>query len=262
MKRFKDQVVWITGASSGAGEALVYEFDAEGAILIISARRENELERVKNNCSRPNEVTVLPLDLEKHDTLKQIAEKAVKRYGKIDLLFNNGGISQRALASETSPDVDKRLMNVNYLGAVHLTKAVLPHMLKRKQGHIAVMTSLTGKFGAPYRSAYAASKHALHGFFDSLRSEVHHLNIEITLVVSGYISTSIAENAFDGSGKSTQKKDVNIDGGMSPKVFAKKTIQGIFKNKNEITLGGKEKLGVYINRFFPALFAKIVRKQL
>ena len=262
MENFKNKIVWITGASSGTGEALTYAFDNEGAKLIISARRGAELERVRKNCSRPEDIFVLPLDLEKHDSLEQIAKQAISKYGYIDLLFNNGGISQRSLAADTSADVDIRLMDINYLGTVIITKAVLPYMIERKTGHIAVMTSLSGKFGVPYRTAYSASKHALHGFFDALRAELYKDNIKITLTVPGFIKTGIAENAFNNKGNAYKKTDPDIENGMLPEVFAQKAIKAIKKEKNELILGGKEKLGVYLKRFVPGLFAKILRNQL
>ncbi len=260
MGYFTNKIVWITGASSGAGEALAYAFADAGAKLILSARRREELERVKSNC-KSDEVQILPLDLEKHDELPQKAQKALNMFGKIDILFNNGGISQRSYAKDTVIEVDKRLMNINYFGAVILTKAVLPSMIARKSGHIAVMSSLTGKFGTPLRSAYAASKHALHGFFDSLRAEVHEDNIKVTIICSGYIRTNIAVNAFVGDGSAQNSNDPGIENGMLPEVFAQKSLKAISKHKNELTLGGKEKLGVYIKRFAPNLFAKIILKQ-
>ncbi len=262
MKTIKNKVVWITGASSGVGEALVYEFNREGAILIISARRQDALLKVKQQCTYPENVEVLPLDLEKHDKLPELAHKALKLHNRIDLLFNNGGISQRALAHETDLSVDKRLMDINYFGAIIITKSILNAMQKQGGGHIAVMTSLAGKMGIPYRSAYAASKHALHGFFDSLRVEMHQYNIKVTLITSGYIKTNIAHNAFNAKGDACEKADMGIENGMSAEVFAKKAVRAIKKNKQELLLGGKEKFGVVVKRFFPKLLNKIMRKQL
>lgn len=258
--KFKNKIVWITGASSGAGEALAYQFASEGANLIISARREKELRRVKRNIKNV-EVRIIPLDLEKHKDLPEIAEKALAEFGRIDVLFHNGGISQRSLANETCTEVDKRLMNINYFGAVILTKAILPTMIKRQTGQIAVMSSLTGKFGTPLRSAYAASKHALHGFFDSLRAEVHEHGIGITIICSGYIRTGIAVNAFTGNGSAQNTNDPGIENGMPPEVFAEKAVRGVYNQRHELIMGGKEKLGVYLKRFTPRLFDKIIQKQ-
>jgi len=262
MISYKDKVVWITGASSGTGEALTYAFAKEGSKLIVSARRRDALERVRANCPQPDRVFVLPLDLENHQSLPDKAEQALTHFGGIDLLFNNGGISQRSLAKDTQTVVDKRLMDINYMGPVILTKSILPYMVEQKRGQIAVMTSLAGKFGIPYRSAYAASKHALHGFFDSLRPEVHAYNIGITLIASGYIRTSIAQNAFNESGKPAQKNDAGIENGMSPAYFANMAMQALKRHKRELLLGGKERMGVYLKRFAPGMLANLLRKQL
>ncbi len=257
---FSQKVVWVTGASSGVGEALVYAFAQAGAKLIISARREEELFRVKKNIPIAD-VKILCLDLEKHDELPDKAQKALSFFGHIDILFNNGGISQRSLAKDTLTEVDKRLMNINYFGAVILTKAILPSMLSRKSGHIVVMSSLTGKFGTPLRSAYSASKHALHGFFDSLRAEIYSDNLNVTIICSGYIRTNIARNAVLGDGSAQLANDPGVENGMTPEQFAQKALLAITKQKNELLLGGKERFGVYLKRFVPNLFAKIIRKQ-
>jgi len=259
---FKNKIVWITGASSGVGEALVYKFHEQGAIIIISARRESELERVKKNCNKTTqEVFILPINLENHDELIAKAKIAINKFGKIDILFNNGGISQRSLVKDTIIDVDKRLMNVNYFGTIILTKAVLPSMLENKSGHIVVMSSLAGKFGTPLRSAYSAAKHALHGFFDSLRAEVYKENICVTIICSGYIKTNIAINALTDNGLPQNQTDKGIENGMLPEKFAEKALKAIYNKNQELLLGGKEKLGVYLKRFFPKLFSKIIRKQ-
>lgn len=262
MEITENTVVWITGASSGTGEAMAYAFSQYGARLILSARREEALNEVKNKCAFPEKVKVLPLDLEQHDELPQKAQQALGMYGKIDILFNNGGVSQRSLAAETDFSVDKRLMDINYFGAVILTKSVLPILTKQGSGHIAVMTSLAGKFGIPYRSAYAASKHALHGFFDSLRAEVYQYNIKVTLITSGYIKTDIAHNAFNAKGDASRKADPGIENGMPAELFAKKAVNAVRHNKQELLLGGSERFGVILKRFFPRILNRVVRNQL
>ena len=258
---FKNKIIWITGASSGTGEALTYAFDKEYATLIISARRKDELERVKSNCQNKNNIFILPLDLEKHSELNSKADIVLQKYDKIDILFNNGGISQRSLAVNTNFEVDKKLIDINYLGTVALTKAVLPSMIKNKAGHIVVMSSLTGKFGTPLRSAYSGSKHALHGFFDSLRAEVFDKNIYITIICAGFIKTNIAKNALTENGGIQKHDDPSTEAGMLPEYFAQKTLVAIKNKKQELTIGGKEKLGVYVKRFFPKIFSNIIRKQ-
>ncbi len=259
---YKDKVIWITGASSGVGEALVYAFNKEQARLIISSHEPEELERVRNNCTFEKEkILVLPFDLSEHDKIPEIAEKGINQFKRIDILFHSGGVSQRALAQDTTIATDKKIMDINYFGTIILSKSILPTMIKQKSGHIAVMTSLAGKFEIPLRSAYAASKHALHGFFDTLRAETHQYGIKITLFCPAYIKTNIAVNALTGSGKAQNHNDPGAEKGTPPEAFARMALQAIKKGKMEVVSGGKEKYGVYIKRFFPRRFAKIIRKR-
>ncbi|QSE99271.1 SDR family oxidoreductase [Fulvivirga lutea] len=255
--KLENKVIWITGASSGIGEALVHAL-AENNQLIISARRESVLQQIQ--AKYPENIKVLPLDLGDLDSLKSKADSAIKLFGKVDLLINNGGISQRSLAAKTDLSVDKKLMDVNYLGTIALTKALLPHFQEKKAGRIAVVTSLVGKFGTPYRSGYAASKHALHGFFDALRAEVYQDNIKITMVCPGFVKTNVSVNALTEDGSTLNEMDSAQANGMPADIFAKKMIRAIEKNKAEVNIGGKEVYGVYLKRFFPALFNKVVRR--
>lgn len=259
---FKNKRVWITGASSGIGEALALAFAEYGTHLILSARNEVEINRVAAICSKAGaaSVVVQPLDLERHDQIPGIVEIVLKKVGKVDVLVNNGGISQRALAKETSLDVDKKLMAVNYFGTVALTKALLPNMLMHQLGHIVTITSLTGKFGSPYRSSYAASKHALHGFFDSLRAEIEDAHIKVTLICPGFVHTNVSKNALTGDGSKLGTMDEATEKGMEPDRLAHKILQAIENGKEEAYFGGKEVLGVYLKRFFPHYFAKMIRK--
>ena len=209
MSSLRNRVIWLTGASSGIGEALTYELAKKGARLIISARRKEELEKVKGNCDSAAQanIRILPLDLTVTSTLSLSVEAAVQTFGHIDILINNGGISQRSFVKDTSLDVDRRIMEVNYFGAIALTKFLLPHFLKQKGGHFVVVSSLTGKFGTPYRSGYAASKHALHGFYDSLRAELWKENIKVTMIAPGFIHTPITLSALTGDGSPLNKMD-------------------------------------------------------
>lgn len=259
---FSKKTIWITGASSGIGEALTYEFAKLGAKIVISARRANELERVKNNCPKPQKITTQALDLAKHGEINGIAQKVLEEAGHIDILVNNGGISQRSLAKETPLEIDKKIMDINFFGTICLTKAVLPSMIERKSGHIVVQSSLTGKFGAPLRSAYAASKHALHGFFDTLRTEVYTENIFVSIICAGYVRTNVSINAITASGNAQNSMDPETDKGMSPEYLAGRIINAIKNKKEELVVGGKETLGVYLKRFFPKWFSKIIRKQM
>jgi len=259
---FKNKRVWLTGASSGIGEALSIALAERGAQLILSSRNEVDLNRVGAACSKAGAAAVLiqPLDLEQHNTIPGIAEMILNKVGKVDILINNGGISQRALAKDTTLEVDKKLMAVNYFGTVALTKALLPNMLMHQLGHIVTITSLTGKFGSPYRSSYAASKHALHGFFDSLRAEMNDAHIKITLICPGFVHTNVSKNALTGDGAKLGTMDEATEKGMAPEHLAHKILQAIEQGKEEAYFGGKEVLGVYLKRFFPHYFSKMLRK--
>jgi short-subunit dehydrogenase len=258
---FKNKRVWITGASSGIGEALAQAFAAHGAHLILSARNEQELNRVAADCLSAGAASVLvqALDLGQHDAIPGIVQKVVQQVGKVDILLNNGGISQRSLAKDTTLDVDKKLMNINFFGTVALTKALLPNMLTHQLGHIVTITSLTGKFGSPMRSAYAASKHALHGFFDSLRAELGNTPIKVTLVCPGFVRTNVSVNALTGDGSKQNKMDDATDHGMQPDRLAQKILRAIETGKEEANFGGKEVLGVYLKRFFPGYFSRLIK---
>jgi short-subunit dehydrogenase len=262
MSKLNNKVIWLTGASSGIGEALAYALAKKKVKLILSARRKEELERVKGNCPAETQanIRVLPIDLSQSSTLQLSTQAAIQIFGHIDILINNGGISQRSLIKETSLDVDRRLMEVNYFGAVGLTKFLLPHFIRRKQGHFVVVSSLTGKFGTPYRSGYAASKHALHGFYDAVRAEHYPDNIKVTMICPGFIHTPITFAALTGNGSALNKMDEAQYKGKPADWCAGKIISAIEKNKEEVYIGGKEVWGAYIKRFFPSLFSKIIRK--
>jgi dehydrogenase/reductase SDR family protein 7B len=256
----KNKIVWITGASSGIGEALVYAYNKLGAKLIISSRNETELTCVKLNCINKETVQILVLDLEANGSLPAKAEQAIQLFGKIDLLINSGGISQRSLAMETDLTTEQRFMTINFWGTVILSKAVLQHMLKNGGGSIVAVSSLVGKFGTRFRSSYAASKHALHGYFDSLRIEIDHPNIHIMLACPGFIKTNVTINALTADGSSQGTMDKAQANGMPADVFASKLLKAIQAKKEEVYIGGKEVYGVLLKRLVPRLFSKIIKK--
>ncbi len=259
MNNWQGKVIWITGASSGLGEALAYEYAILGAKLILSARREQELERVKLNCQ--TEVLCIPFDLEVNDQFDVLAKHAIDYFGKIDVLINNGGISQRSEAIDTGLDIDRKIMEVNFFGNIALTKAVLPYMQAQQSGHIVPISSLAGKFGFYLRSTYSASKHALHGYYESLRLELEKDNIQITIICPAFVLTNISINALDKKGNKTNTLDTKQKNGMTAEVCAKKIIHSIHKKKKEVLIGNGEQIIVYIKRFFPALFYFIIKKQ-
>ena len=261
MTKIKDQVVWLTGASSGIGEALAYELSKEGAKLILSARRLSELERVQKQCANPDLTRVLVLDLSDPFSLSQKALEAQTFFGDIDILINSGGISQRDMAINTSLEVDRKIMEVNYFGSISLSKAVLPGMVRRKKGHHVVISSASGIVSTPLRSGYAASKHALHGFYDALRAEHFSDNIQVTIVCPGYINTSISLNALMGDGTNQNKMDDAQANGISAEACAKSILKAIKKDREEVYIAGiRELMGIYIKRFLPSLFSRIIRK--
>ncbi|MDT7831504.1 SDR family oxidoreductase [Flavobacteriaceae bacterium S356] len=258
---YVNKVVWITGASSGIGKALALHLAEQGAKLIVSSRKKEDLNKVKELCQDPDNIYVLDLDLAQHANFKEKAKEAIKAFGRVDVLVNNGGISQRSLVKDTSIDVDERIMNINYLGTIALTKAVLPHFIENQSGQFVVTTSIVGKIGTPLRSSYAASKHALHGFFDSLRAEVYNDKIAITLICPGYVTTNVSMNALTGDGTPQQTMDKATANGIKPERFAKLMVRAMSAKKEEAYIAGaKEKLGVYVKRWIPKLFSIMVRK--
>ncbi|WP_291400181.1 SDR family oxidoreductase [Daejeonella sp.] len=256
----KNKIIWITGASSGIGEALCYQLNQLGAKLIISSRNREALYQVKNNCKiNPLDVHVLPLDLENIDSLKELTNEAIKIFNKIDIIIHSGGVSQRSLALETELSVAQRIMNINFWGTIALSQHLLPSMLSKGSGHIVIISSLVGKFGTKFRSAYSASKHALHGYFDSLRTEIDP-NIKITIVCPGFIKTNVTINALTANGTKQNSMDDAQANGMPAEECAKQIIKAILSGKEEVYIGGKEKYGVLLKRFLPGLFTKIVKK--
>lgn len=199
--KLQTKTIWITGASSGVGEGMARVFHREGANIIISARRETELERVKASCSDgPGSVTVLPFDVANMAEVEEAAGHVLHNFQRLDVLVNNAGISQRSLACETSLEVDRRVMEVDFFGPVALTKAVLPRMIEQQSGHLVVTSSVAGKYGVPYRTAYCAAKHALHGFFDTLRMELLGDQIDVMLLVIAGVKSDVGLNALTGDG--------------------------------------------------------------
>jgi short-subunit dehydrogenase len=257
---FNEKVVWITGASSGIGEALAYQLAKEKAKLIISSKNIEGLEKVKENCLKTcSFCEVVHIDLEKPESIKEAFDKVMTLSSEIDVLINNGGISQRTLFSDTTIDVFRKIMEINFFGAVILSKYVLPVMLKNGGGHIVATSSISGKFGFNLRSAYAASKHALHGFFESLRLENYKENIRVTIVCPGRVRTNISLNALTADGKAHGKMDDGQDGGITAESCAKQILKAIRKNKKEVLIGGKELLMVHFKRFTPFIFNRIIR---
>lgn len=260
MSYFDKKVVWITGASSGIGEALAYTFAKRKAKLVLSARRQDELLRVKAACGLPEaDIFVLPLDVTNHAGFDAAAKKVIEHFGQIDILVNNAGLSHWSKLKDTSMDVIKTILNVNFLGSAGLTKAVLPFMLDKKKGNIVVISSILGHIVTPKQGAYNASKHALMGFFDTLRAELSGTGIKVLLVCPGFVRTNVAKNSLDRDGKPINKDNNLIAGGLDPLYVAEQVLKAIEVNREEIIIAGsKEKFAILIKRFFPFLFSKFI----
>ena len=262
MTKIKDKVILLTGASSGIGEALAYQLSEKGAKLIICARRKSELDRVRSNCKHPENTIPLALDLADSFGIAQKAKEAETFFGHIDVLINCGGVSQRDKAINTKLEVDRQIMETNYFGTIALTKALLPKMIERKSGHQVVITSAVGIVSTPFRSSYAASKHALHGFYDALRAEHYWDNLKVTMVLPGYIKTKISYNALMGDGSRQNKMDDTHVTGLTAEACAEGILKAIERNKEEVYIGGrKEVAAIYVKRFFPRAFSKLIRPE-
>lgn len=253
-----EKVVWITGASSGIGAALAKIYAEKGAKLILSSRRVPDLEKVKSECPNSENVKILPIDLNDFDKAAVEVQKAFDFFGTIDVLINNAGVSQRSLIADTQFDVFKKLIEIDYLGTVALSRALLPFFIKQGGGHYVVVSSVMGKYGSPFRSGYAAAKHALHGFFDVMRMEHQKDNIYVTMICPGFVRTPIAMNSLRGDGSVLGVDDLATRKGMKVEDFAQKMFRSVEQKKWEVSFGGKERLGVYLKRLSNKLLHSIV----
>ncbi len=252
------KTVWITGASSGIGEALALEYAKSNANLILSSRKKEALEVVAKKCQTPsNKVFVAPLDLADSSNFKAVISEVRSQFDRVDILINNGGISQRSLVLETPMEVDRRLFEINYFGTIHLTKLILPWMLETGGGNIVAISSISGKFGFPLRASYAATKHALFGFFETLGLEHIKDNIKTTMVCPGRIKTNFSLSALNSKGETTNEMDPGLANGMPASICAQRIAKAVRKNKREVWIGGKEILMVYFHKYLPWLFWKI-----
>ncbi|NLE63225.1 MAG: SDR family oxidoreductase [Bacteroidales bacterium] len=262
MKRFNNKVVWITGASSGIGKACAYAFAKEGAKLILTALEADLLEKVKTKCLESGAVdtVILPFDLSITAEINALAKNAFDCFGRIDILYNNAGISQRANTLDTDMHVIRKIMEVNYFAPVMLSKAILPLMLEQGGGQLVVTTSIAGRFGFPLRSAYSSSKHALYGFFETVQAEYYHQNIGVTIVCPGRVRTNISVYALEKDGTPHGKMDSGQASGITPDKAANIILSAVYHRKREVLVGSKELIMTYIKRFFPGVAARLARK--
>ncbi|MEZ5007858.1 MAG: SDR family oxidoreductase [Chitinophagales bacterium] len=262
MKYFNDKVVWITGASSGIGEAIVKQLAGYNTQIVISARNEDQLNQLKSSLNLLDErCLVVPLDLAETALLAAKTKEVINHFGRIDILINNAGLSFRGLVADTDLSVYRKLMEVNYFGTIELTKSVLPYMMEQKSGHIAVTTSIAGKVGTQIRSAYCGAKHALHGFFDCLRMEVYQNNIDVTIIVPGFVKTELTKKALTENGSEYDIVDDAILNGMTPEKCANIYLKSLANKKEEVIISeGKEIIAPYLKRFFPSLLTPLLKR--
>ena len=254
--------VWITGASSGIGEACACSYAAEGARLVLTSSSAERLEKVAVKCRElgASDVTVLPYDLSSTEDIDTLVQKAWDVSGRIDIVMLNAGISQRTTVEDTSMDMVRKIMEINYFAPVAIARALLPKMVDAGGGRIAVTTSIAGRFGFPLRCGYSSSKFALYGFFETLQAEYYNAGIRVTLVCPGRVNTNISRYALDKGGKPHGVMDPGQAGGMSSEKAAQIITRAIAKGRREVLVGRKELLMVYIKRFFPGLCARLARK--
>lgn len=258
----KGRNVWITGASSGIGRAMAIEMAKAGAALLLSARRRDRLEEAAAECRRyGGRVATLPLDLAETEKLRGAAAEAEALLGPIEILAHVGGVGQRGLALDTELVVARRILDVDFWGAVELTRAVAPGMVERGRGQIVALSGVLGKFGAPRRSFYSAAKHAMHGWFDSLREELLGTGVTVTLLVPGWVRTEISESALEADGRTHGSMDAGQEKGISPEECAVRAMPAIRGELPEQLIGGIECGGVYLNRIWPRLFKWFLRRR-
>jgi len=245
---FAQKVIWITGASSGIGEALTKIFARCGAKMVLSARTEAGLQRVRNECiaagASAEDLLIIPLDIVDYDAMPGAVASVLEAFSRIDMLINNAGMSQRSFCLDTNMDVYRSMLEVNVLGQIALTKQVLPVMVEQGSGHLVVTSSVAGKVGAPLRTGYCAAKHAVMGFFDALRTEVAYLGIRVSTVVPGVIRTNSSTNALTGTGEKFTQEDANIAGGMDVDEAAQVIVQGLADGVEEIAVGAGEEMAL------------------
>lgn len=258
-ENWTNKICWITGASSGIGASLARELSLKGAFLVLSARNEEGLQKVKASCMHPEKISILSFDMENEDSLSDFTLKAWEIFKGIDYVFLNAGLAVRDWVMELELKLIRKVMAVNFFSAVILSKTLLPLMIKRQHGHFVITSSLSGKYGIPKLSAYSASKHALHGFFESLRAEYFKDGIRVTMIVPGLINTEITIHSLTGDGRISGKMQKAVANGISPEKCARQMIKAVAREKNEAIIGGKEIYSVWLKRFFPRLWDSMIR---
>jgi short-subunit dehydrogenase len=255
------RIIWITGASSGIGEALALKWASPGVFLILSGRNRSQLTSVADECTGLGaEVMVNDFDLTQKEEIEVAVRRVEASVPRIDILVNNGGISQRSWLIDTPLEVSRRIMEVDFWGHAELTSRILPFMVKTGGGKIVVISSLTGLFGFPMRSAYSAAKHALHGFFETLRLEHFKDHIRVIMVCPGMVKTNISLHALTSSGQEHGVMDKGQSNGVTAAHCAEVIIRAVNRNRKEVIIGKKDVIMPYLKRYFPWLFYKIAQR--
>ena len=250
--------IWITGSSSGIGEALAMQWAKDGTTIILSGLEKVQLEPVALKCEQKGaQVHIIPFNLTKEDEISEAVTMVQTLVPKIDILANVGGIGQRSLIIDTPDVVSRKIMETDFWGHANLSTKILPYMVKTGGGTIVVMSSLSGLFGFPQRSMYCAAKHALHGFFETLRLEHHKDNINVLMVCPGRVRTNFSYGALTASGSAHGQMDKGQENGVPVEYCAAKIDKAVKRNKKQVLIGGKEILMAYFKRFAPWLFYKI-----
>ena len=243
MTDISNRVVWITGASSGIGAALAKTMDRAGARLILSGRRLEALETVAE--SLDGSPLILPFEATDFAGLEGIVARAWDWQGRVDILINNAGVSQRSIAMDTKPEVYEQMLDIDLLAPIWLTQLQLKSMAEAGGGHIVAISSVAGRIGAPLRTAYCAAKHGLIGYMDALRCEVERThNIRVTNILPGSVATNVSRNALTADGSRRARSDAIIDAGDDPMDCAAAIVEAIQSNRNELIYAQGNELGL------------------
>ncbi len=258
-ERFQGKVVLITGAAGGIGAALCRAFGAEGATIALLDLPGPRLEAAREALrGRGIEAEAFACDVCDEATCGEAIEAVVARLGGVDILVNNAGISHHGLFEETSPSVIKRVMAVNFFGAVHCTHAALPSLLERR-GVVAALSSVAGFAPLLGRTGYAASKHALHGFFDSLREELHGRGVGVLLVCPAFTDTAIDSRALGAPAAGSKAVVGRL---LRPEDVARAVVEAVARRRPEIHVGTVARASGLIHRLSPALYARLMRRRM
>lgn len=255
MKNYKEKVIWVIGASSGFGEALAYQFAKQGANVILSARRAQELSAVQSNIK---DSRVLVLDLLESYSFDEKVKEAISFFGCIDMVVHCGGVGQNGTALETSEEVSRTIFDTNYFGVVELTRHLLPHFIERRLGHIVVVSGVLAQVSLPGRSSYSGAKAALHGYFNSLRAELARIPIDVTILIPSFLQTALTKKSLNEFGQASGKE--SDAPGCKVDKAAQQAVRAIAKRKYQSYIGNRDKgkLMLVLNRWVPNLVIRIV----